>query len=108
MTELTHMHCEACEGGVAPMAQEEAREMQKQVPEWTLAEDAKSIDRAYTFKDFVEAFAFLTKVAALAESEGHHPNIWNSWNKVKLELSTHSISGLSKNDFILATKIDQL
>lgn len=108
MTELTHMHCEACEGGVAPMTQEEAQEMQKQVPEWTLAEDVKSIGRAYTFKDFAEAFAFLTKVAALAETEGHHPNIWNSWNKVKLELSTHSIGGLSKNDFILAAKIDQL
>ena len=82
--------------------------MGAQVPDWTIADDAKSISRSWTFKDFAEAISFLTKVAAVAESEGHHPNIWNSWNKVKLELSTHSIGGLSENDFILAARIDQL
>ncbi len=90
------------------MTREEAGKQLVDVPGWTLADDAQSLKRAYEFKDFAEAFAFLTSVAAVAEAEGHHPNIWNSWNKVTLELSTHSIGGLSTNDFILAAKINAL
>ncbi len=108
MTNLTGMKCVACEGGLAPMTREEATENMAQVPDWTLSDDARSLHRAWEFKDFVEAFAFLTKVAACAEEEGHHPEIWNSWSKVKLTLSTHSIGGLSMNDFILAAKVSVL
>ena len=75
---------------------------------WTLSDDATSINRAWEFKDFAEAFAFLTKVAALAEQEQHHPEIWNSWSKVKLTLSTHDVGGLSTKDFFLAGKINAL
>lgn len=108
MTNLTGMKCVACEGGVSPMTRAEAAEKMVEVPGWALSDDALSIVRAWEFKDFAEAFAFLTKVAARAEAEGHHPEIWNSWNKVRLTLSTHSIGGLSLNDFILAAKINTL
>jgi 4a-hydroxytetrahydrobiopterin dehydratase len=61
------------------------------------------------FKDFKEVIAFINKVADIAEAEGHHPDLLLfGWNKLKISLSTHSIDGLSENDFILASKIDQI
>ena len=60
------------------------------------------------FKNFVEAMAFINKVADIAEEERHHPDIHISYNKVQLTLTTHAIHGLSENDFILAAKIDSL
>lgn len=90
------------------MMRDEALKLAAEVNHWTLADDAKSISREFLFKDFKEAMAFLNKVANLAESEGHHPDIHCWWNKVKLELSTHAVKGLSNNDFILASKINLL
>lgn len=90
------------------LTREEALAAMGDVSGWTLSDDATSINRDYEFKDFAEAFAFLTKVAALAEQEQHHPEIWNSWNKVKLTLSTHDVGGLSTKDFILGAKINNL
>ena len=78
-----------------------------QIPRWTLSADGKSISREYVFTDFKEAFAFLTIVAELAERVNHHPTIWNSWNKVRLELTTHDIRALSEKDIALAAAIDQ-
>lgn len=78
------------------------------VSHWTLADDAKSISRQFEFKDFNESLAFINKVGELAEAEQHHPDIHCWWNKVKLELTTHAIGGLSNNDFIMASKINNL
>jgi len=64
--------------------------------------------REWTHQNFREAMAFVHRVAELAEAEGHHPGISVAWNKVKLDLTTHAIGGLSENDFILAAKIDAL
>jgi len=90
------------------MIREEAMKIAADVNHWTLAPDAKSISRDFEFKDFKGAMVFVNKVADLAESEGHHPDIHCWWNKVKLELSTHAVGGLSNNDFILASKINTL
>lgn len=99
--------CVSCEGkGIRPYDLAKAEEYLVQVPGWILREDAKQISREYKFKDFIGAVNFVNKVAELAESEGHHPDIHISYNKVLLELSTHAIGGLSENDFILAAKID--
>ena len=88
---------------------DEAKAMHSQTPAWTLiADDPNKLKRDLQFKDFVEAMAYVNKVADLAEAEGHHPNIYISWNKVNLELYTHSIGRLSENDFIMAAKIDAL
>jgi 4a-hydroxytetrahydrobiopterin dehydratase len=108
MPPLTSQHCVPCEGGVLPLARDEALKLAAEANHWTLSEDNTSISREVTFKDFNEALAFINKVGELAESEGHHPDIHCWWNKVKLELSTHAIGGLSNNDFILAAKVNQL
>lgn len=66
----------------------------------------KKISYSFKFKTFKEAVAFVSKVADLAESENHHPSIHILYNKVKIVLSTHSVGGLSENDFIVAAKIE--
>jgi 4a-hydroxytetrahydrobiopterin dehydratase len=105
---LSKKHCKPCEGGMPPLSRPKNLEYLKQVNEWQLIED-KSIEKILLFKDFMEALVFVNKVADIAESEGHHPDILIfGWNKVKISLSTHSIGGLSDNDFILAAKIDEV
>ncbi|MEN9582927.1 MAG: hypothetical protein RL641_881 [Candidatus Parcubacteria bacterium] len=105
---LTQKKCQACEGGVAPLTKEEALSYMGEVSSWTLSDDAKKISREFKFKDFVKAMNFVESVADIAEMEGHHPDIHISYNKVLLELYTHSIKGLSENDFIVAAKVDQI
>jgi len=108
MDDLLQKKCVPCEGGTPPLTRQEAEKYLKQVAGWQLSADAKKISRRFVFKDFKEAMAFVNKVAALAESEGHHPDIYILWNQVRLQLTTHAIKGLSENDFILAAKIDQI
>ena len=108
MTDLTHKYCVACEAGMPPMAMEQAQQMMEQVPGWDLKEDEKKLVRRFKLKDFKAAMAFVNKVADLSEQEGHHPDIYISWNRVRLELTTHAIKGLSENDFIMAAKISEL
>lgn len=66
------------------------------------------IEKEFVFKDFVEAIGFIVKVGLLAEKADHHPELWNSYNKVKVQLTTHSSGGLSEKDFDLALKIEQI
>lgn len=108
MSELAQKKCVACEGGMAPFNRDEATVLMKQLNGWTLSGDARWISKEFKFKDFAEALAFTDKIGAIAESEGHHPDIQLSWGKVIVELTTHAIKGLSQNDFIIAAKIDEL
>ncbi len=78
------------------------------LPQWKVAIDSNKIVRIFSFKDFKESMNFVNKVADLAENEGHHPDILINYNKVSVELTTHAVGGLSVNDFILASKIDQI
>jgi 4a-hydroxytetrahydrobiopterin dehydratase len=89
------------------MTKSEAENYVRKVAGWILSEDGKKIFREFTFKDFKKAMQFVNAVAELAESEGHHPDIYIFWNRVRLELWTHAINGLSENDFILAAKINK-
>ena len=73
---------------------------------WTVANG--NLHRAFEFKDFSAAFGFMTRVAIAAEKMNHHPDWSNSWNKVTVDLCTHSAGGLTKNDFELAGKIQQI
>lgn len=104
---LTNKKCRPCEGGVAPLTADKAGRLQSEVPEWQLLGNQK-ISRRFVFKNFRAAQAWLNQVADLAEEEDHHPDITWNYNKVLIELSTHSIGGLSENDFILAAKIDRI
>ena len=76
------------------------------VPNWKL--NGKKIEREFVFTDFKDAMKFVNKVADLAEDEGHHPDFHVHWNKVLVELWTHSMNGLSENDFIVAAKINNI
>lgn len=106
--DLAQKHCVPCEGGVFPLARQESEQLLKKVSGWKLAADALSISKQFTFKDFASALSFVDTIGAVAEAEGHHPDIALSWGRVEVTLSTHAIGGLSENDFILAAKIDAL
>jgi 4a-hydroxytetrahydrobiopterin dehydratase len=105
-TPLTQRHCVPCEGGTPPIDPDTAREMLEQVPGWELGDN--KLTRRFKFRDFREAMAFVNRVADLAEAEGHHPDIHISWNRVRLDLTTHAIKGLSDNDFIMAARTNEL
>jgi len=77
----------------------------EKLPGWSLAQG--KLHRVFEFRDFRQAFAFMTGVALAAEAMNHHPDWSNSWNKVVIDLMTHSAGGLTKNDFELAGKIQQ-
>lgn len=107
--DLTTKHCVPCKGGTPPMTDMDEDRYIKETPSWTLLrEGMHKIKRQFAFKDFKGAMGFIDKVAEIAEAEGHHPDIYISYNKVQLELFTHAIHGLSENDFIMAAKIDRL
>jgi len=75
---------------------------------WSLSADGKTISKSYTFKDFKEAFAFMTKAGAIADAMDHHPDWTNVYNKVDIRLSTHDKGGLTNLDIELAQKIDSI
>jgi 4a-hydroxytetrahydrobiopterin dehydratase len=106
--DLTQKRCIPCEGGFPALTREQASDLMDQVVGWTLNEEATALSRSYKFKDFKEALAFVNQVGELAEEDNHHPNISFTWGKVDLSLTTHSVKGLSENDFILAAKINML
>ena len=107
MDNLKDKRCRPCEDkNFPPLTLEQAQDFMEHIPGWTLSEDAKSISRDYTFKDFKEALDFTNKVGYLAEEEGHHPEIILHWGRVGIILTTYSIGGLSENDIILAAKIN--
>ena len=109
MTELhlTEQKCEACEGGVAPLTLAEAETLRAQTPDWHLSEDGTMLYREYVCANFVAALELLNLAGAIAEQEGHHPDLHlTSYKHVRIELTTHAIGGLSRNDFIVAAKLD--
>ena len=107
MSELSSKTCVPCRGGVPPLGGKELEEVAKQVPGWKVI-DGHHIARSFTFKDFREALAFVNQVGEIAESQGHHPDIFLAWGKVVVTIWTHKIDGLTESDFILAAKIDTL
>ncbi|MFZ0879427.1 MAG: 4a-hydroxytetrahydrobiopterin dehydratase [Candidatus Acidiferrales bacterium] len=107
MSDLADQNCVPCRGGVPPLAGEELAKLSQEVPQWKVV-DGHHITRTFTFPDFVQALAFVNKVGALAEEQGHHPDILLSWGKAEITTWTHKINGLTASDFILAAKIDRL
>lgn len=90
------------------LSEEEQREGLKRIPNWNRVESSDSISRSFKFKNFVEAFGFMGKVALIAEKLNHHPDWSNSYNKVDISLTSHDVNGLSERDITLAEKIDEL
>ena len=107
VSRLKEKHCVPCEIGTQPFDLETIQGLLPMVPKWKPDIELKKIVRSFRFKNFVESMRFINKVATLAEEEGHHPDIFISYNYVKICLTTHNIGGLSENDFIMAAKIDE-
>lgn len=106
--DLTAKTCVPCRGGIPPLSEADAKGLLMQVPEWTLASKAHDLSRKFVFPDFKTALAFVDRVGALAEAEGHHPDLEFGWGYCNVKTYTHKIDGLHENDFILAAKIDKL
>ncbi len=107
--DLTEKHCVPCEGGIPPLSEEKEDGLIHQVASWILVRDGThKLTRQFKFQNFKDSIAFVNKVAEIAESEGHHPDIKIVYNKVQLDLFTHAVAGLSENDFIMASKINQV
>jgi 4a-hydroxytetrahydrobiopterin dehydratase len=109
MSDLASRKCKPCEGGTAPLSADEAQQIMGQLaPGWQLVEDGHALRRELSFKDFYRTMGFVNAVAYIANLEDHHPDLEVGYNYCRIRYSTHSVGGLSENDFICAAKIDQL
>ena len=107
--ELVRKQCASCEGGIPPISPEQASAWLASVPGWTLTDDGKRLHRCWVAKSFQAGIDFFNEVAALAEEQGHHPDLHlEGYRNVSIDLWTHAIGGLSENDFILAARISEL
>jgi 4a-hydroxytetrahydrobiopterin dehydratase len=107
MAELAEKTCVPCRGGVPPLTADQIRPLQAQVKDWDVIEN-HHLERAFPFPDFRKALEFVDKVGAIAEEQGHHPDIYLAWGKARVTIWTHKIDGLTESDFILAAKIDRI
>ncbi len=104
---LADKTCIPCRGGVPPMSGPAVQELLRQLnPEWHLNPQGH-LERQYEFPNFTKALDFVNRVGAIAEAEGHHPDLYLSWGKCRVELWTHKIGGLTESDFYLAAKADR-
>lgn len=105
---LFTQRCFACSIDTPPMQSDDIKGFIQQLETgWTVVENNR-IEKSFRFKDFKGALEFVNLIGEIAEEEGHHPDIELGWGLVVVSLMTHKIKGLSKNDFIVASKIDQL
>ena len=110
MVSLNKLKCVACRGGEPTLTHSEIEALSPEVSEWSVIEigGINHLVREFRFKNFVEALDFTNRVGQIAEMENHHPMLITEWGKVSVHWWTHKISGLHKNDFIMAAKVDQL
>ncbi len=108
MTDLASRDCVPCRGGVPPLAGEELARLHRELGEaWTVV-DGHHLEREFSFPDFAEALAFTNRVGAMAEEQGHHPDLLLAWGRVRVTIWTHAIDGLTESDFVLAARTDAL
>ena len=107
--ELRKSRCVPCEGGVPKLTPEEIEQQLRLVTGWQFRPDPDRIHRSWVVKNFMAGIDFFSRVAAIAEEEGHHPDLHlHGYRNVEIEIWTHAIGGLSLNDLILAARIDEL
>jgi 4a-hydroxytetrahydrobiopterin dehydratase len=106
MSKLAEQHCVPCRGGVPPLHGAELVPFAEQLPDWKIVEE-HHITKSFSFPDFKTGLDFVNRVGALAEAEGHHPDLCLAWGKVDVQIYTHKIRGLTESDFVMAAKIDQ-
>jgi 4a-hydroxytetrahydrobiopterin dehydratase len=103
---LVQKKCQACEGGVGKLTENQSESLLPQVPEWRIVNG--ELRREFKFKNYYEAMAFVNATAWVSHRENHHPDMEVGYNKVVMRYSTHAVGGLTENDFICAAKIDQI
>ncbi len=94
-------------GGVSPLAGAQLQALAAKLPDWQVVQ-AHHVQRTFTFDDFGSALAFVNRVGAVAEEQGHHPDICFTWGRATVQIWTHKIDGLTESDFVLAAKIDRV
>lgn len=107
-SELAKKQCIPCKGGMPPLKGKNLENLHRQLNGSWMVVDEHHLEKEFKFKNFRQALAFTNQVGELAEAEGHHPDIYLAWGKVKLTVWTHKINGLTESDFILAAKVDEL
>ncbi len=106
-TDLASRPCIPCQGGVPPLRGAELTALHQQLEGWEVIHQ-HHLEKTYSFPDFKSALEFTNRVGAVAEAEGHHPDILLAWGKVRITIWTHKVDGLTESDFILAAKCDAL
>ena len=107
MSNLAKKTCIPCKGGVPPLKGTKLDDLlEKLKNDWKIIKE-HHLEKEYSFKNFKEALDFTIKVGELAENQGHHPDVFLAWGKVKLTIWTHKIDGLTESDFIFAAKADK-
>jgi 4a-hydroxytetrahydrobiopterin dehydratase len=104
---LASRQCVPCRGDVPSLKGKDIQNLLPAVPGWRVV-DGHHLERTYTFPDFAQALAFVNRAGAIAEEEGHHPDMVLSWGKVTVTVWTHKIDGLTESDFVLAAKYNEL
>ena len=105
---LSSMSCVPCRGGVPPLEGEELSALQEELGGgWRVVEE-HHLEKEYSFPDFASALAFVNRVGALAEEQDHHPDLELAWGRVKVQIWTHKIDGLTERDFVVAAHCDEL
>lgn len=107
-TTLAQKTCTPCRGGIPPLDPDEAQRYLGETPGWRLLDDSHRIERSFRFSNFRQALDFVQRVGALADEEGHHPDIAFGWGNATVSLQTKKIKGLHENDFIMAVKINAI
>ena len=108
MNDLANKECDPCKGGVPPLKGEDLQNLSKEISDdWNVV-DEHHLEREYSFNDFKDALKYTNLVGEMAEEQGHHPDIYLAWGKVKIVVWTHKIDGLTESDFIFAAKADSL
>jgi len=104
---LADKKCIPCSGGVPPLRGGQLEKLAKELPDWKVVGE-HHLERSYSFPDFKSALDFVVRAGAVAEEQGHHPDLELSWGRVGVRIFTHKIDGLTESDFILGAKIERL
>ena len=107
--DLSNRHCTPLDGDTAPLTREQAEALMHELhDDWSIDTTGKEINRSFKFRDYYQTMAFVNAMAWVAHAQDHHPDIEVGYNRCLIRYSTHSVGGLSNNDFICSAKIDAL
>ncbi|MBY0377592.1 MAG: 4a-hydroxytetrahydrobiopterin dehydratase [Gammaproteobacteria bacterium] len=108
MTTLAHKKCKPYQTGDAPLSLQQCQSYCNEIPGWAISADHKNLERRLSFKNYYETIAFVNALAWIAHQEDHHPDLEVHYNHCLIRYNTHTVNGLSENDFICAAKINAL